>query len=78
MTVQRAYLGSMLGSPPGVPGGGITRVVPGSGGRIAISGAMPRGGWITPSLRSRRSLKLSSGRFIEPVERGSWGPVLSD
>ena len=70
----------MRGSPPGEPGGGITGVVPGSAGRITLSGVMLAGGRITPSVRSSRSLKVSPGR-AEPVERGSWrgsaGVVLS-
>jgi hypothetical protein len=49
----------------------MTGVVPVSGGRIVLSGAMSAGGRITPSLRSRRSLKVSPGR-ADPVERGSW------
>jgi hypothetical protein len=49
----------------------MTGVVPVSGGRIVLFGAMFGAGRITPSVRSRRSLKVSPGR-IDPVERGSW------
>ena len=49
----------------------MTGVVPVSGGRIVLSGVMLGAGRITPSLRSRRSLKVSPGR-ADPVERGSW------
>ena len=45
------YLGWTRGSPPGVPGGGITGVVPGSGfGAGAwMPGSTPAGGRITPT-----------------------------
>ena len=50
------HFGTTVGSPPGEPGGGMTRVVPGSGSgaRTAISGAMSAGGRIT-----RRSCRAS-------------------
>ena len=65
--------GSILGLPPGFPGGGVTRVVPGSGtgGRTDMSGLRRVGGRITPSIRPSWSLRLSPER-VEPVERGSW------
>ena|SRR5215213_2155503 len=74
----RGYFGSTSRLPPGLPGGGITGVVPGSGsgGRAwGISGAMSLGGRITPPVRSSRSLKVSPGRLSDCVERGSCGPV---
>ena len=75
-----AYFGCTPGSPPGVPGGGMTGVVPGFGsGGLAwgIGAVTSAGGRITPPVRSNRSLKLSPGRVSERVERGSWGPDLA-
>jgi hypothetical protein len=40
--------GWMLGSPPGVPGGGITGVLPPPIGGTEMPGSMPAGGQITP------------------------------
>src|SRR5438876_2017716 len=45
----RPYFGRRLGSPPGLPGGGITGVLPVSGVGARISGSTPAGGHITPS-----------------------------
>ena len=56
----------------------MTRVVPGSGGVITLFGVMFEGGRMTPSVLSRHSLKVSPDRQVDPVERGSCGPVLSD
>jgi hypothetical protein len=44
-----AYFGRIEGSPPGLPGGGITGVLPVSGVGARISGSTPEGGHITPS-----------------------------
>jgi hypothetical protein len=44
-----AYFGRTEGSPPGLPGGGITGVLPVSGVGARISGSTPEGGHITPS-----------------------------
>ena len=47
------YFGRKPGSPPGVPGGGSTGIVPCAwGGEIVKPGSTPGGGWITPSVRS--------------------------
>ena len=43
------YFGRMSGLPPGLPGGGITGVLPVSGVGARISGSTPDGGQITPS-----------------------------
>ena len=43
------YFGRILGSPPGLPGGGMTGVLPLSGVGARISGSMPDGGHSTPS-----------------------------
>jgi hypothetical protein len=44
-----AYFGRTLGSPPGLPGGGITGVLPVFGVGARISGSTPDGGHNTPS-----------------------------
>ncbi len=43
------YWGRKFGLPPGVPGGGITGVLPPPGGGVVISGSTPTGGQMTPS-----------------------------
>jgi len=43
-----AYFGRTVGSPPGLPGGGITGVLPVSGVGARISGSTPAGGHKTP------------------------------
>src|ERR1700730_1383586 len=43
------YCGRTFGSPPGLPGGGITGVLPVSGVGARISGSTPEGGHNTPS-----------------------------
>jgi hypothetical protein len=42
------YFGWILGSPPGVPGGGITGVLPPPLGGTEMPGSIPAGGQITP------------------------------
>src|SRR5271156_4932613 len=42
------YFGRRFGSPPGLPGGGITGVLPVSGVGARISGSTPEGGHNTP------------------------------
>src|SRR4051812_6254891 len=49
----------MLGSPPGLPGGGITGVLPVSGVGNRMSGSTAGGGQITPSDCASRPLRLS-------------------
>src|SRR5258706_266113 len=44
-----AHFGRTVGSPPGLPGGGITGVLPASGVGARISGSTPVGGHNTPS-----------------------------
>jgi len=46
---KHAYFGRTLGSPPGLPGGGMTGVLPVSGVGARISGSTPAGGHSTPS-----------------------------
>jgi len=69
------YFGCIVGFPPGVPGGGMTGVVPGvgSGTGAAMPGSVPAGGRITPLFRSSCSLSVSPGRRSEDLERGSCG-----
>src|ERR1700704_1883522 len=43
------YFGRIVGSPPGLPGGRITGVLPASGVGACISGSTPAGGHRTPS-----------------------------
>jgi hypothetical protein len=43
------YFGRTVGSPPGLPGGGITGMLPASGVGARISGSTPAGGHNTPS-----------------------------
>lgn len=73
-----AYFGLTLWSPPGLPGGGITGVVPGlgAGARVVISGSMPLGGRMTPSVRSSLSLSVPP-EPVEPVLEGSDGATFS-
>jgi hypothetical protein len=49
MPAVSGYFGRTLGSPPGLPGGGITGVLPVSGVGARISGSTPEGGHKTPS-----------------------------
>src|SRR6478752_2679098 len=53
--VKRRYFGRTEGSPPGLPGGGITGVLPPSGVGARISGSTPAGGQSTPSDLASRS-----------------------
>jgi hypothetical protein len=46
---KRRYFGRSVGSPPGLPGGGITGRLPASGFGARISGSTPEGGHNTPS-----------------------------
>ena len=43
-----SHFGTVFGSPPGVPGGGITGIAPPSRGGAAIFGSTPEGGQMTP------------------------------
>lgn len=58
------YLGRTVGSPPGLPGGGITGVLPTSGVGARISGSTPAGGHSTPSDLASLS---PSGCWVCPV-----------
>jgi hypothetical protein len=51
-------LGRTVGSPPGLPGGGITGVFPPAGGGVSICGSTLAGGQMIPSERSSFSLRF--------------------
>src|SRR6187200_2202239 len=53
------YLGRTVGSPPGLPGGGMTGMLPASGVGNFIAGSIAGGGQMTPSDCARRPLRLS-------------------
>jgi hypothetical protein len=61
-----SYFGRTDGSPPGLPGGGITGVLPVSGVGARISGSTPDGGHKTPS--DLASLSPSGSRLWPVVE----------
>ena len=66
------HFGWRFGSPPGLPGGGITGVRPPPTGGTAIPGSTPAGGHITPLDSESCSL---SGRFpVVSLERGATLP----
>ena len=60
------YFGRTRGSPPGLPGGGITGMLPVSGVGARISGSTPAGGHSTPS-------DLAS---LSPNGSGDWPVVV--
>jgi cytochrome c1 len=53
------YFGTMNGSPPGVPGGGITGVTPPPTGGAAMPGSTPAGGQMMPFDCDSRSLRVA-------------------
>jgi hypothetical protein len=72
-----AYFGWTFGLPPGLPGGGITGVLPVSGVGARISGSTPEGGHSTPldlaSLSPNASLPwpvVVPGEAFGPRESG--------
>jgi hypothetical protein len=62
VSVPHVYFGITLGSPPGVPGGGMTGIIPPPAAGAEIPGSTPAGGQITPFERDIPSL-----RFALPV-----------
>jgi hypothetical protein len=56
------YLGRIDGSPPGLPGGGMTGILPVLGVGARISGSTPVGGQSTPS--DFASLSLSGSAYV--------------
>jgi hypothetical protein len=74
------YFGRTLGSPPGLPGGGITGMLPPSGVGARISGSTPAGGHNTPSDFASLSPSGSAARpVVEPsgalLPRGGTGRI---
>jgi hypothetical protein len=67
------YFGRIVGSPPGLPGGGITGVLPTSGVGARISGSTPGGGHSTPSERASLS-PSGSARWPVVVPSGTAVP----
>lgn len=71
--LKQTYFGRRLGSPPGLPGGGMTGILPVSGGVGArISGSTPDGGHSTPS--DLASLSPSGSWDWPTVSRGAFAP----
>jgi hypothetical protein len=66
------YFGRMSGLPPGLPGGGITGVLPALGVGAWISGSTPAGGHSTPSDLASLSV---NGSAACPVVVPSGGTV---
>jgi hypothetical protein len=62
------YFGSTRGSPPGVPGGGMTLSAPPPGGLTCISRSRPAGGQITPLDCASLSL---NGSLLPPPTVGA-------
>src|SRR5258707_5168048 len=71
--LETRYFGRTEGSPPGLPGGGITGVLPPSGVGARISGSTPAGGHSTPSDLASLS---PSGSVPWPVVVPSGADVL--
>ena len=74
------HFGRTVGSPPGLPGGGMTGVFPASGVGARISGSTPAGGQSTPSDFASLSPSGSAAcELVEPsgamVPRGGTGFV---
>ena len=80
MLAASVYFGRRWGSPPGLPGGGITGVLPVSGVGARISGSTPLGGHNTPSDFASLSPSDSAAcPVVEPsgamVPRGGTGCI---
>src|ERR1700682_1100464 len=70
---RRIYFGRIVGSPPGLPCGGMTGILPVSGVGARISGSTPVGGQSTPS--DLASLSLSGSACGAVVVVSSRAPV---
>lgn len=80
LLLSSGYFGRTWGSPPGLPGGGITGVLPVSGVGARISGSTPDGGHNTPSDFASLSPRGSAlWPVVEPsgamVPRGGTGRI---
>jgi hypothetical protein len=69
--LRTGYFGRIVGSPPGLPGGGITGVLPVSGVGARIAGSTPAGGQSTPSDLASLSPSGSSARWPVVVPCGA-------
>ena len=72
---KRRYFGRIVGSPPGLPGGGITGVLPVSGVGARICGSTPAGGHNTPSDLASLSPSGSRTSPVVVVPCGTISPV---
>lgn len=71
---RRIYFGRIVGSPPGLPGGGMTGILPVSGVGARISGSTPVGGQNTPSDLASLSLSGSARGSVVVVPCGAMVP----
>ena len=71
---RRIYFGRIIGSPPGLPGGGITGILPVSGVGARISGSIPVGGQSTPSDLASLSPSGSARGSVAVVPCGAMVP----
>jgi hypothetical protein len=71
---RRIYFGRIVGSPPGLPGGGMTGILPVSGVGARISGSTPAGGQSAPSDLASLSLSGSAGEAVVVVPCGAMVP----
>jgi hypothetical protein len=71
---RRIYFGRIVGSPPGLPGGGMTGILPVSGVGARISGSTPVGGQSTPSDFASLSLSGSACGSVVVVPCGAMVP----
>ena len=72
---RRIYFGRIVGSPPGLPGGGMTGILlPVSGVGARISGSTPVGGQSTPSDLASLSLSGSACGSVVVVPCGAMVP----
>ena len=70
------HFGMMVGSPPGVPGGGMTGMTPPPVGAAEMPGSISAGGQITPLDRDNSSLKLALP-VVSPCAGTAKPPVLA-
>jgi hypothetical protein len=72
--VRRIYFGLIVGSPPGLPGGEMTGILPVSGVGARIFGSTPVGGQNTPSDLASLSLSGSARGSVVVVPCGAMVP----
>ena len=71
---RRIHFGRIVGSPPGLPGGGMTGILPVLGVGARISGSTPVGGQSTPSDRASLSPSGSARGSVAVVPCGAMVP----